>query len=180
MLSAVLLTGCGGGTGGTGGTGDSPDTESGASPTYEFNGETVSATEAFEGIEADGFDRYAHAVERAGGQLTVTMKLSKTDLTDDDLAALVLPQSVTSLDLSNTKITDAGLAHLKKWPQLTKLNLCDNGHTDAAVEHLLALPNLTQVAFHHPDLSPAKYKELMSALRARRLRAREQLKNQQK
>ena len=170
MLSAVLLTGCGGETGGTG---ESPDTESGASPTYEFNGETVGVAEAFEGIETDGFDRYSHAVERAGGQLTVTMKLSKTDLTDDDLAALVLPQSVTSLDLSNTKITDAGLAHLKKWPQLTKLNLSDNGHTDAAVPHLLAMPNLEHVLFHQPKISPAKGAELMDALRDRR-----QLKSQ--
>jgi hypothetical protein len=157
VLCAVALSGCG----------DGASTEPVSSRPKKV-GQSASVAEAFDGVQATKVDDFSDAVQRAGGQLKITMDLSGTELTDEDLAAIVLPKSVTSLDLSNTKITDAGLAHLKKWPQLTLLNLSDNGHTDAAVEHLLAMPNLTHVTFHQPKFSPAKGEELMKVLRARR------------
>ena len=175
MLCVVGLSGCSGEDG-------EPDT----SATPPLKGDTRGAVrgdtpvavrgdtpvaEAFADTKPAEVDRYVDAVHRVGGQYSASLSFSGIGLTDDDLAALELPQSVTSLDLSRTKVTDAGLAHLKRFPQLTTVNLAHNDSlTDAALDHLLALPNLTKVILHSATqaFSPEKSMELMNVLRARR------------
>lgn len=71
--------------------------------------------------------------------LTVSLDLSGSDLSDGDLRHLALP-GVERLVLDNTRITDAGLDHLA--PGLRSLSLRYTRITDAGLERLESIPSL--------------------------------------
>lgn len=92
--------------------------------------------------------RLVQQVDSLGGRIRLDLDLSLIDLTDDDLAKIELPDTLTKLNLSFTKITDDGLAVLASAKNLAELELIGTQITEAGVEHLKAIPKLRRVNLH--------------------------------
>ncbi|MGB6044325.1 MAG: leucine-rich repeat domain-containing protein [Pirellulales bacterium] len=84
-------------------------------------------------------------VQKLGGRATLDLDFTWSDVTDEDLARMQLPDTVRSISLANTKITDQGLAALANLPNLEQLNLMNTQVTDEGLEQLKQLPHLWQV-----------------------------------
>lgn len=122
-------------------------------------------------------DEFATRIASLNGRAEVSVDLGFTDVTDDDLASLTFPDTVTQIDLRNTKVTDEGLVHLKKIRQLEKINLAGTRVSDAGVAHLLELPNLYSAELQNSLVSSKKqlelYQELIPRQQARSARRTE-------
>jgi hypothetical protein len=112
-------------------------------------------------------DSYGKLIEDLGGKSKVMLDFSDSAITDADLAALPLPESVRGIDLSRTKVTDEGIASLTRAQNLEELVLIEVRITDASVEHLLAMPNLWNVRFDRVEISRQKMLELNKVLTER-------------
>jgi hypothetical protein len=73
------------------------------------------------------------------------LDLSRTHVSDADLAHLASMTNLTRLLLSRTEITDAALAHLKTLTKLEHLNLYQTKVTDSGLQHLSGLKNLKKL-----------------------------------
>jgi hypothetical protein len=92
----------------------------------------VSALIALSGCTRTPEERALATIARLGGEVEfadpdnsqspAAVDLSRTQVTDDDLAALA-GLRVQSLNLSRTKITAVGIAHVSMLPELDKLTL---------------------------------------------------------
>jgi len=118
---------------------------------------------------------YERQTKQFGGRVELKVSLAKSAITDEELAALPLPENITSLDLSATKISDAGLAHVKKIRRLKELSLVDVPITDAGLVHLRDLADLETVDLRHTKVSQPAQWALMKELRPRAY-ARQQAK----
>jgi hypothetical protein len=73
------------------------------------------------------------------------LDLSRTKVTDQDLAHIANLPNLRKLELNNTGVTDTGLAHLQGLKTLESLNLYGTSVTDAGLRSLEPLSNLKQV-----------------------------------
>lgn len=109
-------------------------------------------------------DEFATSIAQLGGQSNVQVDLTATGTTDEDLARIVFPDSVTEINLSRTKVTDEGLVHLKKVRNLMRVNLSGTRVSDAGVKHLRELPNLCFLELHNSLVSAHVQLELVKEL----------------
>lgn len=101
------------------------------------------------------------------GMLNVELNLTDTDLTDEKLKALTLPDSLTRVNLTHTLITDDGLAHLLTGKNIVELTLTNTRITSQGLVHLRAMPNLRKVNLHDTDVPPLEQVELLRFLNNR-------------
>lgn len=74
-----------------------------------------------------------------------SLDLSRTRISDQDLAHVATMTNLTRLLLSRTEIGDGGLVHLKGLSQLEYLNLYQTKVTDAGLSHLSGMTNLKKL-----------------------------------
>jgi len=91
-----------------------------------------------------------------GGKLNLELNLADTRLTDEELKALMLPESLTRVDLTRSLITDAGLAHLATGKNIVELILINTRITTKGLEHLRTMPHLRMVNLHDTDIPPSE------------------------
>ena len=77
-----------------------------------------------------------------GPTMTLSIDLSGTLVTDDDLAIVAQWENLERLNISNTKINGSGLKHLAKLTWLYKLDLSGTKITQASLETLRSFPRL--------------------------------------
>jgi hypothetical protein len=73
------------------------------------------------------------------------LDLSRTRVTDQELAHIADLPNLRKLELNNTKVTDTGLAHLQGLKSLETLNLYGTSVTDAGLRSLEPLAGLKQI-----------------------------------
>jgi len=112
-------------------------------------------------------------VVRLQGQVETRINLAFTPVTDEDLARLELPDTVTAINLSGTRITDRGVEHLKRARNLQELVLVDTPVTENVIETLKQMPHLTVVQLDNTGVPTARQLELVQFL-SPRARARTQ------
>lgn len=103
---------------------------------------------------------YAQLVARLGGELHAHVELGGTQISDDELTALKLPDTVRSISLRDSAITDLGAAELKRGLNLERVDLTNTQITDAAMEDLKQLPRLWVVDVAAPNVSPQAFGEI--------------------
>lgn len=96
----------------------------------------------------------------AGGTQVGVLRLSKSTVTDPELAILGSTPFLRELDLEQTGITDKGLQHLPKAPKLEILNLRQTGITDAGLDSIKELPNLKTLMLNKTAITPAGVQKL--------------------
>ena len=106
-------------------------------------------------------DSYAEAVRKSGGRVEIHLDFSHSEMTDDGLATLELPDAVRSIDLSYTDISDAGVAHLVRARNVQKLDLMSTKITDASVEHFRKLESLFQVSTENTEITTEAQLEMI-------------------
>lgn len=85
----------------------------------------------------------------------VSVDLSDTSVTDDDLKALRGFPHLEILNLANTSITGNGLAHLQKLTDLKVLSLWNTSVDDAGLSHIEKLTKLWQLVLDGTNISDA-------------------------
>ena len=78
----------------------------------------------------------------AGSHALQVLDLSRTRITGSGLAHLAGLTALEVLRLGNTQVTDAGLEYLAEFPALERLTLADTPITDAGLAHLTGLTAL--------------------------------------
>jgi len=112
-------------------------------------------------------ENFGEQVEKVGGRIRITLDFSYTQLSDDALAKVELPEYLTELDLTATAITDAGVAHLLEADNLEKIDLSRTFITAACLETLRKLPRLQSANLNGTDISPEEQLEMVRFLRSR-------------
>ena len=107
---------------------------------------------------------YATEVASLDGELQMHLDFSNSNITDEDLATLPLPNTIRSISLRGTKITDRGVAELKRAKNLERLDLQGTLITDAAVEEMTLMPRLWEATVGSTKVSPAAAKTLVKVL----------------
>ena len=100
---------------------------------------------------------YAQLVTKLGGELHAHVELGGTQISDDELARLELPDTVRSISLRDSAITDLGAAELKRGLNLERVDLTNTQITDAALEDLKQMPRLWVVDVAAPNVSPEAF-----------------------
>ena len=103
------------------------------------------------------------------GKVALELNLSDTQINDDSLRAITLPDSLTRVNLTRTLITDEGLEHLRTGKNITELILVDTSITAAGLKHLRAMPQLREVLLHQTKIPVRDQLELQKFLRNRDL-----------
>jgi len=88
---------------------------------------------------------FGREVESLGGYANLEVDFSWSEISDDDLARMRVPDTVRSVSLANTRITDKGLSALTDLSNLEQINLMNTDVTDEGLEHLKESPRLWQV-----------------------------------
>jgi hypothetical protein len=147
-----LLAGCGGGDAHPSATAERPPLES---VNESLRKKYVTA------------DELLSQIEDAESRMQLTLDLSYTKLTDEDLAEIKFPPYLTKLNLAGCPITDEGLAHLEVCKNLLNLNLSWTKVTGDCVEPLQAIPNLRSVDLNGTDIEPDTQRQLTRIFRQR-------------
>ena len=100
----------------------------------------------------------------AGSHALQLLDLSRTPITGPGLAHLAGLTALKRLDLNNTQIADEGLAHLAKLTALEDLNLDNTQITDAGLAHLAGLAALETLDLTDTQVTDAGVAELQKAL----------------
>jgi hypothetical protein len=101
------------------------------------------------------------------GKVALELNLSDTQIEDEDLRAITLPDSLTRVNLTRTYITDEGLEHLTSGKNITELILVDTPITAAGLKHLRAMPQLRKVQLHQTKIPVKDQLELQKFLHNR-------------
>ena len=101
------------------------------------------------------------------GKVALELNLSDTQIKDEDLRSITLPDSLTRVNLTRTYITDEGLEHLTSGKNITELILVDTPITAAGLKHLRAMPQLRKVQLHQTKIPVADQLELQKFLHNR-------------
>ena len=101
------------------------------------------------------------------GKVALELNLSDTQIKDEDLRAIHLPDSLTRVNLTRTSITDEGLEHLISGKNITELILVDTPITAAGLKHLRAMPQLREVLLHQTKIPVRDQLELQKFLHNR-------------
>jgi len=105
----------------------------------------VAVDEPFLEVRCSKADCLSLASMRELSDHIISIDLSASDATDDDVANLSNFDRLTRLDLSRTKIDGSGLLILADMKYLAYLNLYGSDVDDAALEHIALVPNITAV-----------------------------------
>ena len=146
------LTGCGGG--------DTHPSASAERPPLE------SVNEALQKKYVTA-DELLSQIEDADSRVQLTLDLSYTKLTDEDLAKITFPPYLTELSLAGCPITDEGLVHLEACKKLQKLNLAWTKVTGDCVEPLEAISSLRSINLNGTDIESDTQRKLMKIFRQR-------------
>ena len=101
------------------------------------------------------------------GKVALELNLSDTQIEDEDLLSITLPDSLTRVNLTRTFITDEGLAHLVTGKNIVELILVDTPITAAGLKHLRAMPRLRKVQLHQTKIPVKEQLELQKFLHNR-------------
>ena len=101
------------------------------------------------------------------GKVALELNLSDTQINDEDLRAITLPDSLPRVNLTRTYITDEGLEHLTSGKNITELILVDTPITAAGLKHLRSMPQLRKVQLHQTKIPVADQLELQKFLHNR-------------
>ena len=112
-------------------------------------------------------DELLSQIEDADSRVQLTLDLSYTKLTDEDLAQITFPPYLTELNLAGCPITDEGLVHLEACKNLQKLNLAWTKVTGKCVEPLEAISSLRSVDLNGTDIEPDTQRKLIKIFRQR-------------
>ena len=112
------------------------------------------------GEDTSSHNEYAQLVAKLGGELHAHVELGGTQISDDELAALELPETVRSISLRDSAITDLGAAELKRGLNLERVDLTNTQITDTAMEDLKQMPRLWVVDVAAPNVSPEAFGEI--------------------
>ncbi len=104
---------------------------------------------------------------KAGGRLKLSIDLSYSKITDEDLKLLKLPAYLTHLNLEATAITDEGVSHLLGSENLEILDLGRTEITENCLETLRKLPGLKQVDLNGTGIPSSAQLEMVRFLRTR-------------
>jgi hypothetical protein len=110
---------------------------------------------------------YANVVADMRGEIHAHLELGYTEVGDQELTELALPDTIRSVSLRGTKISDAGIAELMRADNLEQLNLNETGATDGATDVLKQLPRLWMVDIATEHLSPAAFGQIRFFLKER-------------
>lgn len=99
----------------------------------------------------------------------VSVNLSDTPATDEDLMHLVVLSSLERLVLNDTKITDDGLRYVSQCRALRELSLWDTAVTDQGLRHLSRLRELESLSLVGTQVSDAGLSEVASMPKLKRL-----------
>ena len=151
-VAPCLLAGCGGGDTHPSATAERPPLES---VNEALRKKYVTA------------DELLSQIEDADSRMQLTLDLSYTKLTDEDLAEIEFPSYLTKLNLTGCPITDEGLVHLAACKSLRSLNLSETEVTGMCVEPLEAIPSLRSVDLNGTDIEPDTQRKLIKIFRQR-------------
>jgi hypothetical protein len=112
-------------------------------------------------------DELLSQIEDADSRMQLTLDLSYTKLTDEDLAQIAFPPYLTELNLAGCPITDEGLVHLEACKNLQKLNLAWTKVTGDCVEPLEAISSLRSVDLNGTDIGPDTQRKVIKIFRQR-------------
>lgn len=98
------------------------------------------------------------------GDTLVKLILARTDVTDVDLAGIVVYSNIEYLDLGRTGIGDDALEYISKLENLKILNLRDTNVTDASIQKLAKLKSLERVYLWGSQVTASGAKRLEKAL----------------
>ena len=112
-------------------------------------------------------ENFNEQIETIGGRIQISLDLSYTGLTNDDLTKLDLPEHLTQLDLAGTAVTDEGLDALEDCKHLQHLNLDHTQVTDECLETIKELPAVYRVNLNGTRVSPELQREMIRFLRTR-------------
>ena len=112
------------------------------------------------GENTSSHNNYAQLVAKLGGELHAHVELGGTQISNDELARLELPDTVRSISLRDSAITDLGAAELKRGLNLERIDLTNTQITDAALEDLKQMPRLWVVDVAAPNVSPEAFGEI--------------------
>ena len=101
------------------------------------------------------------------GKVALELNLTDTQINDDNLRAITLPDTLTRVNLTRTFITDEGLEHLRSGKNITELILVDTPITAAGLKHLRSMPQLRKVQLHQTKIPVADQLELQKFLHNR-------------
>ncbi len=113
-------------------------------------------------------ENFSEQIEKVGGRIRITLDFSYTQLSDDDLSKVELPEYLTELDLTATAITDAGVVHLLEAKNLENIDLSRTFVTSECLETLQKLPRLQSANLNGTDISPDEQLEMVRFFRSRR------------
>ena len=151
-MVTLLLAGCGG-------TEQHPSTNAERPST-----QVVNAALQNKYVTKEGF---ASQIAQTGGRIQLSVDLSYTKLTDEDLAQIVFPQYMTTLDLTGCPISNAGLAHLIQSENLRELDLSHTMVTEECLNTLERMPVLEAVHLHGTAISPDVQRKIVRIFRQR-------------
>ncbi|MEZ5965416.1 MAG: c-type cytochrome domain-containing protein [Planctomycetota bacterium] len=104
------------------------------------------------------------ALAAAAAPALVWLNASRTQITDQGMAALATCSSVRRLHLAQTAIGDDGVHHLAGMRDLRFLNLFGTKVTDRGLEHLRGLAKLEKVFLWETEVTDAGVAALQTAL----------------
>ena len=113
-------------------------------------------------------------IEKRGGRIKLSLDLSYTKLTDEDLAQIEFPRYLTELNLTGCPISDEGLGPLTQSENLLQLDLSHTLVTEGCLETLEKIPSLQAVHLHGTAITPDAQRKMMRVFRLRNATERSQ------
>ena len=152
FITSLLLSGCG--RGGDGSPEASPET-------------------------TQNVQELAQLVESVGGEVQINIDLSRSDVTDEDLARMKFPDTVRSISLHHTNITDKGVEELLRAKNLERVSLGITKITETSIPHLKAMPKLVNAELSAQGISSEAQMDMLRFLSARAKEFKKQKRAQQ-
>ena len=106
-------------------------------------------------------------IKKRGGRIKLSLDLSYTKLTDEDLAQIEFPRYLTELNLTGCPISDEGLGPLTQSDNLLQLDLSHTLVTEGCLETLEKIPSLQAVHLHGTAIKPDAQRKMMRVFRLR-------------
>ena len=113
-------------------------------------------------------------IKKRGGRIKLSLDLSYTKLTDEDLAQIEFPRYLTELNLTGCPISDEGLGPLTQSENLLQLDLSHTLVTEGCLETLEKIPSLQAVHLHGTAITPDAQRKMMRVFRLRNATERSQ------
>jgi len=145
-------------------------------PSHQPSANIAGATTAGSAIQISPPEQAEKIARQFGGRMEMLptgrsewlLDLSRSKITDADLATLELPAEVVDINLSHTEITDKGLESLiSRASHVGRLDLMGTKITDQGLLHLRSMPNLWSVSVEGTTISVEAHTALIEFLAPR-------------